>query len=246
MPLARARALPPDLDSVPAGGPRRELRRAFSMARFDPLIVPVTRHANYSAPRTRATAIARGREAPPPMCGGVRAIPELSAPLFIASERPRRLAAAKSPFGLMMGGKTQEQMLAAIRRYLHNTSVPRTCHYATCAVVGSSGALRGTAYGRAIDAHDAVIRINAAPIHRHEVAVGTRTTWRVHNSEKPYMMAASSLPELQVAICHMAWIGSCQHQAFSGAYPTTLAYINPAFYSQVAAPPTSLRTSLHA
>ena len=47
-------------------------------------------------------------------------------------------------------------MLAAIRRYQRNSSVPITCRYRTCAVVGSSGSLRGGAYGAAIDAHDAV------------------------------------------------------------------------------------------
>jgi hypothetical protein len=55
----------------------------------------------------------------------------------------------------------------------------------------------------------------------------------VHNSEKPFMLAANDVPELQLVICHMAWLGSCQHQAFSGAYGTTIAYINPRFYSQL-------------
>ena len=203
--------------------------KAFNDARHDPLVVPVTRHANYSLPAARA-AIPRSRNA---TCGRVSVLPELSAPLFIASERARRLASAKAPFGLMMGGKSEAEMVARIRKYRRNSSIPLRCRFATCAVVGSSGALRGARLGGAIDAHDAVIRINAAPTYRHEVAVGARTTWRIHNSEKPYMMAASGLPELQVNVCHMAWIGSCQHQAFSGAFASTLAYVNPRFYSQL-------------
>ena len=79
-----------------------------------------------------------------------------------------------------------------------------------------------------------MIRINAAPTtSQYDEAVGRRTTWRVHNSEKPYFLAALGMPELQLLICHMGWIGSCQHQAFSGAYTESTAYVNPAFYSQL-------------
>ncbi|KOO28808.1 hypothetical protein Ctob_015069 [Chrysochromulina tobinii] len=139
-------------------------------------------------------------------------IDELTAPIFIAAERPRKLTSEVAPFGMRMGGKSEDDMVSSIRR---------------------SGALRGTHHGASIDAHTAVIRINAAPTHKHEAAVGRRTTWRVHNSEKPFMLAANDVPELQLVICHMAWLGSCQHQAFSGAYGTTIAYINPRFYSQL-------------
>lgn len=93
--------------------------------------------------------------------------------------------------------------------------------------------LAGTHFGEAIDAHSAIFRINAAPTRGHEEAVGRRTTIRVHNSEKPFMLAALGVPELQIAICHMGWIGSCQHQAFSGLFEERLAYVNPAFYLQV-------------
>ena len=226
-------------------GPRKEFLRAFAMARHDPLVVPVTRYADYTMPKTRAYRPRYHRHEQQeqqqqqqqqhalPSCGGVSAIAELDAPLFIASERARMLAVEKAPYGMLMGGKSKAEMIAKIRQYKRNASLPLSCRYASCAVVGSSGILRGGRLGAVIDAHDAVIRINAAPTHRHEEAVGRRTTWRIHNSEKPYMMAVSDLPELQVAICHMAWIGSCQHQAFSGAYDETLAYINPRFYSQV-------------
>ena len=173
---------------------------------------------------------------PQPRCGSAKATSaiHLDAPLFMAAERPRALIAASAPFGLKMSGKTERQMLSTVRRYMRNTSQPLTCHYSTCAVVGNAGALRGGNLGLAIDAHDAVFRLNAAPTLGHEGIVGRRTTWRVHNSEKPWFMA--SLPhaaELQVAVCHTPWIGACQHQAFSGLFSYNASIVNPVLYSQL-------------
>jgi len=51
----------------------------------------------------------------------------------------------------------------------------------TCAVVGSSGMMRKAGFGKEIDAHEAVFRMNDAPTAGHETAVGTRTTYRVLN-----------------------------------------------------------------
>ena len=51
-----------------------------------------------------------------------------------------------------------------------------------CAVVGSSGLLRRAPQGAAIDAHDAVIRMNAAPTRGWEAAAGARTTARFVNA----------------------------------------------------------------
>lgn len=50
-----------------------------------------------------------------------------------------------------------------------------------CAVVGNSGALLDKRYGEAIDAHDTVIRFNAAPTKGYESHVGTKTTIRIQN-----------------------------------------------------------------
>lgn len=166
-------------------------------------------------------------------CGAVPSMRDLSAPLFMAAESPRAIAAEGAPYGMRMGGKSESAMLQKIRQYQRNASMPLVCHYPTCAVVGSSGSLRGAKFGAGIDAHAAVFRINAAPTRGHERAVGARTTLRVHNSEKPFMLASLGVPELNLVICHMGWIGSCQHQAFSGRYPDRLAQINPVFYGQV-------------
>jgi len=185
-----------------------------------------------AAPRTRAGATADGR-LPQPACGAAPEASRLSAPPFFVAEWPRRLLADKAPWGMRMSGKTEKQGLQVLRSYMRNLSQPLRCSYATCAVVGSAGSLRDADLGAAIDAHDAVVRVNAAPVTRHERAVGSRTTWRVHNSEKPWFMASLGAPELQVAVCHMRWIGACQHQAFSGVYADGAVLVNPVFYSQL-------------
>ena len=79
-----------------------------------------------------------------------------------------------------MSGRTEVDSLRLLRTYMANLSQPLACKYASCAVVGSAGKLRGAAFGKAIDAHEAVIRVNAAPVRGFESAVGSRTTWRVH------------------------------------------------------------------
>ena len=52
----------------------------------------------------------------------------------------------------------------------------------SCAVVASSGVLHGARCGSAIDAHDAVMRMNAAPTQGFEADVGNRTSLMVLNS----------------------------------------------------------------
>ena len=49
----------------------------------------------------------------------------------------------------------------------------------SCAVVASSGLMNGSRLGEAIDAHDVVLRMNAAPTKGHEDDVGSKTTLRL-------------------------------------------------------------------
>jgi beta-galactoside alpha-2,3-sialyltransferase (sialyltransferase 4A) len=48
-----------------------------------------------------------------------------------------------------------------------------------CAVVGASRNLFGSRYGRLIDAHDVVFRVNRAPTEFYETDVGDKTTYHV-------------------------------------------------------------------
>ncbi|XP_056336492.1 CMP-N-acetylneuraminate-beta-galactosamide-alpha-2,3-sialyltransferase 1 [Danio aesculapii] len=48
----------------------------------------------------------------------------------------------------------------------------------TCAIIGNSGNLKGSCYGRLIDAHNFVIRINMGPTKGYEDDVGSKTTHR--------------------------------------------------------------------
>lgn len=53
--------------------------------------------------------------------------------------------------------------------------------WGTCAVVGNSGLLRLSEYGKAIDSHDVVVRLNQAPQRGYSRRVGLKVTHRVLN-----------------------------------------------------------------
>ncbi|QDZ24799.1 sialyltransferase [Chloropicon primus] len=55
--------------------------------------------------------------------------------------------------------------------------------FGTCAVVGNGGGTLLKEYGKYIDAHDTVIRFNGGPTVGFEKHVGSRTSFRVTNSE---------------------------------------------------------------
>lgn len=63
----------------------------------------------------------------------------------------------------------------------------RDVHFGSCAVVGNSGSVLSPARpcGSEIDAHDAVWRINGAPVRGYEQFVGSRETVRVLNAAHP-------------------------------------------------------------
>ncbi|XP_014911912.1 beta-galactoside alpha-2,6-sialyltransferase 2 isoform X2 [Poecilia latipinna] len=55
--------------------------------------------------------------------------------------------------------------------------------FKSCAVVTSAGAILHSRLGKEIDAHDAVLRFNAAPTEGYEHDVGNKTTIRIINSQ---------------------------------------------------------------
>uniref|UniRef100_A0A061RCQ4 Cmp-n-acetylneuraminate-beta-galactosamide-alpha--sialyltransferase 2 n=1 Tax=Tetraselmis sp. GSL018 TaxID=582737 RepID=A0A061RCQ4_9CHLO len=62
--------------------------------------------------------------------------------------------------------------------------------HGTCALVGNSGTLRDAGFGGEIDAHDAVVRINYAPVKGYESDVGSRTTYDLVNKENAMKLAS--------------------------------------------------------
>jgi len=58
-----------------------------------------------------------------------------------------------------------------------------SAHYGSCALVGNSGVILKSGFGKEIDSHDAVIRINYAPTEGFEADVGSKTTLDFCNKE---------------------------------------------------------------
>jgi len=67
--------------------------------------------------------------------------------------------------------------------------------WGTCAVVGNSGLLRLSEYGKSIDSHDVVVRLNQAPQRGYSRRVGLKVTHRVLNRlwTRNYYSGASKL-----------------------------------------------------
>jgi hypothetical protein len=69
------------------------------------------------------------------------------------------------------------------REYFYKPSVVpdnfKTPCFTKCALVGSSGVMKNSKWGRVIDSYPAVIRLNNAPTYKHESDVGRRTTIRI-------------------------------------------------------------------
>ena len=186
-----------------------------------------------------------------------------TAPFLFADELPRRLCKAPPPWGLLskdvsqLGApsnwskvrrvnRTRDHALLCSRyaeRLQHNArngTRPPLPWNRTCAIVGSGGSLIGSRAGGAIDAHDAVMRFNAAPAGGEWSAdVGSRTTLRLFTDKTVGLGAkahknpadARAGGEGHLVYCMATWLGKCMH---AGAKPQTagqskLWLINPVF-----------------
>ena len=74
------------------------------------------------------------------------------------------------------GGQTSNVAVQSLVRFPTALAFPLNRGRIRCAVVGSSGNLKGSAYGAQIDAHDLILRMNLAPLQGFEEDVGARTT----------------------------------------------------------------------
>jgi len=70
--------------------------------------------------------------------------------------------------------------------------------HGTCAMVGNSGILKRGGFGRSIDAHDVVMRINQAPVAGYEKMVGARTTYRMLNNKWTTVYYEDNIPNTDV------------------------------------------------
>eukprot|EP00241_Pyramimonas_parkeae_P002246 CAMPEP_0114246024 /NCGR_PEP_ID=MMETSP0058-20121206/12227_1 /TAXON_ID=36894 /ORGANISM="Pyramimonas parkeae, CCMP726" /LENGTH=447 /DNA_ID=CAMNT_0001359153 /DNA_START=499 /DNA_END=1842 /DNA_ORIENTATION=- len=63
-------------------------------------------------------------------------------------------------------------------------TVLQSFNWSTCALVGNSGSLTvGNAYGKLIDDHGVVVRLNQAPVAQFAARVGRKTTFRLLNRQ---------------------------------------------------------------
>ena len=143
-------------------------------------------------------------------------------PLFMKEERTARLMRHAPPFGFDFGAGAKTFTLDALHAMRRNATLPSTRRFRSCAVVGSSGNLRGRNLGAEIDAHDAVIRVNGAPLGPlHSTTVGDRTTWRVYASPRSASATRfiDETGDTLLVLCNREYIYSCQNVMYSESKP---------------------------
>ena len=156
----------------------------------------------------------------------------------MADEEPARLMKHTPPYGYRFGAGTRAFRLDELHAKRLNATLPDVRRFGSCAVVGSSGTLLHHRLGREIDAHDAVIRVNGAPLGaRFAPVVGTRTTWRLFSS--PHAASDYSFHEERafpnqtlLVLCDRPYVYSCQNVMFARRKPL-LHNINPRFYEAI-------------
>ena len=127
---------------------------------------------------------------------------------------------------------------AAERRALPSRDLKEKC-YRSCAVVGSSGTLRRSGYGRFIDAHEMVIRFNGAPAGGgYGRDVGARTGLSIladvtsteclkRQSRQPVLSQAARMDGALLQEADPEWrtIAHCDFYAAEGSPPTPVLFL---------------------
>jgi hypothetical protein len=144
-------------------------------------------------------------------------------PVLFADEQPEALCGGSPPFGLrgIHGNGTLEychraaaNLLACAARNGHKPELERL-HHKQCAVIGNSGILLGSALGSEIDAHDAVIRFNAAPSGSvWQPDIGSKSSLRILSSWVAKMRVwrsddTRSSGDGVLLYCQANWVGQC-------------------------------------
>ena len=151
-------------------------------------------------------------------------------PLLFADEAASRLCSEGPPFGLLTN-RSKHTCLVKVSRLMATASNTTAQHPgiaagSSCAVVGNSGCLLGSRLGLAIDAHDVVIRFNAAPsggVWTHDV--GGKATLRILGEWVAQMRIAHPLDTRSSALhgtllyCMTNWLGDCVRRGTSSPDP---------------------------
>ena len=81
------------------------------------------------------------------------------------------------------GKKTHFQMGDVLGEILPEEERRATRTHGSCALVGNSGTLLKSSFGEEIDGHEAVMRVNFAPVKNFKRDVGVKTTYDFSNRE---------------------------------------------------------------
>ncbi len=125
-----------------------------------------------------------------------RGLPEDSAYYLSFGKFPEQEAVFVSRENVKTLKQGQMPTKKCVEQFLPQRS-PQFRH-ASCAVVGNGGVLKRYAFGAAIDTHDAVFRLNQAPVKTYERLVGSKTTYRVLNNKWTTVYFEDNVPSTTV------------------------------------------------
>ena len=159
---------------------------------------------------------------------------DMSVPLFFKEESPLKLMQREPPFGYNFHRIKVER----VKELQRNATVPQQQRFGTCAVVGNSGTLLLRELGDEIDAHDAVFRVNHAPVpsspegQKYVKHAGAKTTWRIVTS-RWFDEEKKDPSQTILALCDRPFIYSCQNLLFESGPKPRIHNVNPLFYAAV-------------